>query len=96
MIIVTKSEGTCGKCGAKLEVEWDLDWVHSYEKDMGLNSYYESDVQVVCEKCGNVIAAKLYASEYPEGTLENSKVTIEGDASGKSTLEKPNIEFYDL
>ena len=35
MIIISKSPGTCGCCGAGLEVEWDLDLIDYYEKDGG-------------------------------------------------------------
>lgn len=33
MIIISKSLGTCGCCGAGLEVEWDLDLIDYYEVD---------------------------------------------------------------
>ena len=47
MIIISKSPGTCGCCGAGLEVEWDLDLIDYYEKDGGICNFYESDVDVV-------------------------------------------------
>lgn len=96
MIIISKSPGTCGCCGAGLEVEWDLDLIDYYEKDGGICNFYESDVDVVCPKCGNHISAKLRAIEYPEGILEDSGVKIRSDESGKSHIEEPSIDFFDL
>ncbi|MBD5546155.1 MAG: hypothetical protein HDQ97_01915 [Lachnospiraceae bacterium] len=96
MIIIGKSLGTCGSCGAGLEVEWDLDLINDYEKDGRICNFYESGVDVVCPKCGNHIEAKLWAIEYPEGVLEDSGVSIRSDESGKSHIEEPLIEFFDL
>ena len=96
MIVVSRSICTCGRCGRKVEIEWDLDPIDSYEKDMGVNTDYESIEKVVCEQCGNVMIAKLWAAEYPPGTLEDCAVTFERDDSEGSTVEKPRIEFFDL
>ena len=38
MIIVSKSKGICGRCGAPVEIEWDPDIVSSHEKNMGIES----------------------------------------------------------
>lgn len=96
MIVVSKSICMCGRCGTKVEIEWDLEPTDSYEKDMGINTDYESVQEVLCEGCGNVIEARLWAIEYPPGTLEDSDVFVEKDASEKSVVEKPRIEFFDL
>ena len=96
MILISKSLCICGKCGTKIEIEWDLEPTDSYEKDMGINTDYESIEEVVCEECGNVITARLWAIEYPPGTLEDSDVVVEGDEVNKSVVEKPHIEFFDL
>lgn len=96
MIIISKSPGTCGFCGADLEVEWDLDLIDFYEKDGGVCNIYQSEVDTICPKCENRILAKLRAIEYPEGVLEDSSVRIMGDESGKSSIEKPQIDFFDL
>lgn len=96
MIIISKSPGTCGTCGANLEVEWDLDLIDYYEKDGGICNFYESDVEIVCPKCENHILARLRAIEYPEGVLEDSGVKIKEDGAGRSCIEEPQIEFFDL
>lgn len=105
MIEVSKSICICGRCGAKMEMEWDLDPINSYEKEIYINSYeksmgiatdYESVETIVCQQCGNIIIAKLWAAEYPPGTLEDCAVTFERDDSEGSTVEKPRIEFFDL
>lgn len=71
MIIVSKSTVVCGVCGAKSVIEWDLDIIDSYKKNMGINSEYLSEITIECEKCGNMISTRLRATEYPEGVLEN-------------------------
>ena len=96
MIVVSNSVCICGRCGTAAEIEWDLEPIDSYEKDMGINTEYESMQEALCEKCGNRIEARLLATEYPPGTLENSDVIIDKDESGESRVEKPRIEFFDL
>lgn len=96
MIIISKSPGTCGFCGAGIEVEWDLDLIDYCEKDGGVCNFYQSNVDIICPKCENRISVKLQATEYPEGILEDSSVRITDDESGKSYIEKPQIDFFDL
>lgn len=96
MIIISKSSGTCGFCGASLEVEWDLDLIDYCEKGMGVCNFYQSEVDIICPKCENRISAKLRAIEYPEGILEDSSVEITKDESDKSYIKEPDIDFFDL
>lgn len=96
MIIVSNSKVKCGACGLHLEVEWDLDLVQSYKQNEEVCCLYESEEKLVCSKCGNTIVAKLFVREYPIGVLDETSVAIMSDDSGKSVIEKPMIEMYDL
>ena len=68
----------------------------SREKDMGMNNFYESETEIVCENCGNHIDAKLWISEYPEGTRETGGVIIQREDAENSRIEEPRVEFFDL
>ena len=100
MIIVSKSKGICGRCGAPVEIEWDPDIVSSHEKNMGIESEYQSEEETGCANCGNLIRARLSFWEHPEGQLEicnDIEVFATKDSDGEKTvLEKPTIDFFDL
>ncbi|MCH5248858.1 MAG: hypothetical protein J1E98_02945 [Lachnospiraceae bacterium] len=96
MFFVSESIRICGKCGTPKKIEWDLDVVDSYEKDLGINNIYASEKEIVCEKCGSRILATFRVSEYPEGILEDKEVYINYDEAGGSQIVSPEVEFYDL
>ena len=95
MIFVGESTVTCRKCGTPWKIEWDLDWVDSYEKEMGINSTYESERTIICDKCGECFSATLWVSEYPEGVLEEATATVYYDEEERS-IDPPKVEFFDL
>lgn len=50
MIKIEKSLCHCGKCSARFEVEWDVDYISSYERSMGAmwSIYRQLKVRRVC------------------------------------------------
>ncbi len=99
MVLIGKSKGICGSCGTPFSIEWDPDIVNSNEKNSGIESEYKSEEELICQTCGNHIRARLHFYEYPEGMLCRADADAFGDKDivlGKSKIEKPTIEFFDL
>ena len=55
MIKIEKSLCHCGKCSARFKVEWDVDYISSYERSMGEESEYTGDGEFECPNCGEVL-----------------------------------------
>lgn len=100
MIMISKSQGVCGNCGAIFEVDWDPDMLSSYERNMGIESEYCDEEEVICKNCGNHIGARLSFWEYPVGVLSicnDIEVSeTKNDNMHPTIIEKPSIAFYDL
>ena len=96
MISVDNSICHCGQCGKSFPVEWDLEPAGSQERGMGEEYYYTAEEEFICPFCGNTIAASLEAYEYPVGALNYSHAKIDRDDSGESTIDTPDINFFDL
>ena len=96
MILVSKSNGICGGCGEQIEIEWDLDLVDSEKKAEGVSSNYESCESWECAVCGNVVKARLWMIEYPEGVIKECGVEIIEEDRENSFVGLPIIQLYDL
>lgn len=98
MVEVKKSICYCGKCGAKFDVEWELEVLDVTEAPMGERIEYICDIECECLNCENVISASLYVSEYPVGAVEFAEVRdiTDSEDSDNSTIEIPRIAFFDL
>ena len=96
MILVSKSKGLCGGCGNEIEIEWDLDLIDSCKKAEGVSSNYESCENWECDACGNILKARLWMVEYPEGVVEDCGVDIVEEQEGNSFVEVPDIQLFDL
>ena len=98
MIKIEKSLCHGGKCSARFEVEWDVDYISSYERRMGEESEYTGDGEFECPNCGNVIRGTLSIYEYPVGCLNYEKIDDVSDTENTelSRFEEPLVAFYDI
>lgn len=98
MIRIDKSKCRCGKCNEYFDVEWDVDYIDSNERNMGEECEYRGENEFECPKCNNIIHGELIVYEYPVGCLNYKKIESVYDSfeTGMSEFEEPFIVFYDL
>lgn len=98
MVVVEKSLCRCGKCNSSFEVEWELEYIDSRERDMGEECVYSGQIDVTCLQCGNVISAQLHVVEFPIGQIEVREMfgLHDSEGTGNSSVEKPLINCFDL
>lgn len=70
----------CDKCNNLLTVDdyLELEQVHSHERNMGAEVFYEAIMEIECTKCSSEIEIKLEYSEYPVGFEGESEYTVSG------------------
>ena len=66
------------------------------KKAEGISSNYESSESWRCEVCGNILKARLWMLEYPEGVVKDCGVEILEEEQENSFVEVPEIQLYDL
>lgn len=103
MININDSECTCGNCGSKLEITWEITDASTSEKEngMGPDTVYYCEGSGVCPDCGNVITAEMTFEEYPEGSIEiEPEITdvseTDNDTDNQSIVEAPDLLIDDM
>lgn len=98
MIKIEKSICHCGKCGTDFEVEWDVDYITSYERSMGEECEYVGENEFECPNCNNTVCGTLSIYEYPIGCFNYEQIDNISDSeeTEQSEFEEPLVVFYDL
>lgn len=68
----------CSNCDAQLRIEFEFDLTSSDERNMGAENMYTAEGEILCDKCKREISYEFYVSEYPEGTVNDTGISISG------------------
>ena len=79
----------CEHCGYATAFTFDLKCISTYNRNMGMELEYEAIYEDDCSRCGSELTVILRAWEYPEGTLNDVYLTL----NGCNSHDKPMVEI---
>lgn len=80
----------CNNCNEVIEVDADLEFIDSDERQMGAEIFYSSEIEDKCPICGSAINITLNVWEYPMGAVNYQEELCEG----VEILEEPEYDPF--